>query len=328
MQVGNSLISIIVPVYNAERFLKECIESILNQTYAEIELLLIDDGSSDSSGEICDAYAKTDSRIRVEHQENKGVSAARNLGIDLSQGEYIIFVDADDVVGPYMVERYLSTLENTGADICISECTGKLENISNPGIQFPTAFSAKEALHNTLALGISNMGPVTKIIRRSALEGLYFPSDIKFAEDQLFNIQLFTSVTKIAYLPECHYYYRYSPEWSTTSKKFEEKIKTALTAFDEMEKIILNKMPDLIYDVKRKKTRLSLRIIDIMIKLQIPASNSIFQEFHYILRKNKKMILTDSASSMKTKCGFVLFLIFPSAYIWIKCTLYKIKGRS
>lgn len=322
------MVSIIVPIYNTERFLKECLESILNQTYTEIELLLIDDGSSDSSGKICDTYAKIDSRIRVVHQENRGASAARNRGMDLSQGEYIIFVDADDVVGPHMVERYVNTLESTEADICISEHTGKFEDIFNPAIQRPTIFSAKDALHNTLALGRSNMGPVTKIIRRSVLKDLRFFNNIKIGEDVLFNVQLFTSVEKIAYLPEFHYYYRSSVESSTTSDGFEEKVQTVLLAFSEMDKVIFNKMPDLIYDLKRKKCRSSLHVIDRMIKLQIPASNSIFQEFYHLLQKNKKIILTDPGSNIKTKSGFVLLLICPSAYIWIKRTLYKIKVRS
>lgn len=321
------MVSIIIPVYNAERFLKECVDSVLNQTYTDMELLLIDDGSSDTSGEICDIYAEADHRVRAIHQENAGVCAARNRGIDLSQGDYIIFVDADDVVSPYMVERYMTSLESTGADICVSEYTYHIEDIQQLSIQPVRVYSAKDALHNALTLKIFNLTPWAQIIRKSVLNGLYFSSDIKIAEDILFDIQLFTSVTKIAYLPERHYYYRYSPEWSTTSNNYEEKVKTALTAFDEMEKIILNKMPDLLHDLELKKCRDSLFYINKMIKLQIPADSPVYQEFCCIIRKDKKLILTDATLSMKTKCAFILFLLCPSAYGWLKRFLYQIKIR-
>ena len=91
-------ISVIVPVYNVEQYLPRCIESILAQTYNDFELLLINDGSSDNSGNICDEYAKNNSRVRVFHKENGGVSSARNMGLDNAQGEYVVFVDSDDFI--------------------------------------------------------------------------------------------------------------------------------------------------------------------------------------------------------------------------------------
>ena len=100
------MISVIVPVYNAEKYLHRCINSILAQTFVDIELLLIDDGSTDSSSVICDKYAKKDQRVRVFHKENGGVSSARNLGLDNAQGEWIAFVDGDD----WVKETYLSNL--------------------------------------------------------------------------------------------------------------------------------------------------------------------------------------------------------------------------
>ena len=107
------LISVIVPVYKAEKYLPQCIESILAQTFTDFELLLIDDGSPDRSGEICDEYVRKDHRIRVFHQQNRGVSAARNLGLEQAVGEYIAFVDSDDYVLPdywIMEIRILATL--------------------------------------------------------------------------------------------------------------------------------------------------------------------------------------------------------------------------
>ena len=110
------MISVIVPVYNVEPYLASCLDSIISQTYRELEILLIDDGSQDEIGKICDRYAASDERIRVFHTENKGLSAARNFGLDRAEGEYIAFVDSDDRIEPDMYDTLLVALIETGAD--------------------------------------------------------------------------------------------------------------------------------------------------------------------------------------------------------------------
>ena len=108
--MNNPKVSVIVPVYNVEKLLQRCIDSILAQTFTDFELLLIDDGSKDKSGEICDEYAAKDSRIRVFHKQNGGVSTARNIGIDKAQGEWIYFVDSDDIVLPSALGTFCSLI--------------------------------------------------------------------------------------------------------------------------------------------------------------------------------------------------------------------------
>ena len=112
------MISVIVPVYKVEPYLRQCVDSILNQTYRDLEVLLIDDGSPDKCGEVCDEYEKKDRRVRVFHTENRGLSAARNLGLKEARGEYIGFVDSDDWIEPDMYKTMLARLEETGAEIC------------------------------------------------------------------------------------------------------------------------------------------------------------------------------------------------------------------
>ena len=135
---GKPEISIIVPVYQVEKYLNECIDSILAQTFTDFELILVDDGSPDNCPALCDAAAKRDSRVRVIHKQNGGVSTARNAGLDAAQGNWIAFVDSDDTVEPEYLEKMHKAVLETGADfaICSSQCideTGKTlagENIA------------------------------------------------------------------------------------------------------------------------------------------------------------------------------------------------------
>lgn len=118
VQVTKGLLSVIVAVYNVKSYLAECINSICNQTYSAMEIILIDDGSNDGSGDICDFYARKDSRIRVIHQENKGLSGARNAGLDIMHGEYITIVDSDDYVLPNAFSEAISVIEKYNLDSC------------------------------------------------------------------------------------------------------------------------------------------------------------------------------------------------------------------
>ena len=127
------LISVIVPVYNVEPYLRQCIDSILGQTYKDLQVLLIDDGSPDGSGDICDEYAQKDHRIEVFHTENRGLSAARNLGISEAKGDMISFIDPDDWIEYRLFEVLYTVLERTGADI--SACSFAEENSASTRLQ-------------------------------------------------------------------------------------------------------------------------------------------------------------------------------------------------
>lgn len=113
------LISVIIPIYNVENYLKDCVESVVNQTYKRLEIILVDDGSTDNSGKICDSYSDTYDFVHTIHQKNGGLSAARNAGIDNANGDWVIFVDGDDVVSPYLCEIALFNCQNNHSDLCL-----------------------------------------------------------------------------------------------------------------------------------------------------------------------------------------------------------------
>lgn len=184
-------ISIIIPVYNVEKYLPKCIKSVLNQSFCDFELILIDDGSKDSSGQICDDYAKRDSRIIVIHKENAGVSTARNEGIKIASGDYIGFIDSDDYIEPNMYEVLVENIEKFNCDISIcgfqviDEDTGQIERLQNSGEIEVLNQEALVSKETDMPWSI-RLDTINKLFSKKVLEGLLFDESLKCAEDTLF----------------------------------------------------------------------------------------------------------------------------------------------
>lgn len=236
-----ALISIIVPVFNVEKYLSQCINSILNQTYSEIELILIDDGSTDKSAEICDYYKELDKRVQVIHQANNGVSKARNNGIINSRGEFIMFVDSDDWIELNSCEILLNCALKNQADIIMGGYIREFKNKSLKKYIYNEnrIFENKEciSLHRR-QFGLLNgelknpenldvLAPCCmKLYRTSIIKdnNILFDDikDIGTFEDGLFNIKLFKFVEKAVFLNFSFYHYRKVNEISITTKYKEE----------------------------------------------------------------------------------------------------------
>ena len=185
-------LSIIVPVYKTEKYLPKCIDSILAQTYADFELILIDDGSPDRCGEICDEYALKDGRITVIHQENKGVSAARNAGLDIAKGEYIGFVDSDDWIEPEMYEILVTTIVSRRTDIVICGCAQRNEN--GELIMFDFQSEGAYTQEQMLKAMYSKPNPIggilwNKLFLNNTIGDLRFNENMRNCEDGLFVIE-------------------------------------------------------------------------------------------------------------------------------------------
>lgn len=216
------MISIIVPVYNVEKYLSKCVESILTQTYTDFELILVDDGSTDRSGKICDEYILKDSRIKVFHQQNKGVSAARNLGIENAQGEYITFIDSDD----YITSQYLSDLAKYDSDIVASGFDLWYAN-GHPTIRKTFEelkfYNINEGtLSDAIAIGEYKYlwhGPCCKLYKRSAINNIRFDESLNYGEDHLFNLNILLSCTSITLVPKSNYIYTHYGNTSLTNRR-------------------------------------------------------------------------------------------------------------
>jgi len=214
-KVLNTVVSIIIPTYNAEKFLKNCIDSVLVQTFKNFEILLIDDGSTDLSGKLCDEIALKDSRIRVFHKSNGGSSSARNYGIDRTLGEYIIFLDSDD----YWIDKnILSLLIKKAESENLDVVRGEFVNVDAKGEQLYTSNFRKESLNlkNQILSSYEMLKHVINdrffswlfMFRKSAIGRLRFDENRKFQEDIDFTIKFFSKNYRCGYLPIQFYAYR------------------------------------------------------------------------------------------------------------------------
>mgnify|MGYP004453649011 CR=1 FL=1 len=212
-------ISIIVPIYNVEKYLPRCIDSILAQTFTDFELILVDDGSPDNCGKICDEYAKKDNRIKVIHKENGGVSSARNIGLDVAKGEYISFVDSDDVIHPKFYEIMLGNIRDADMIYCDfimfdNEC--KFDDISDLNYEV----RENKDIYNGSPFSVV----CDKLIKNNVVGELRFRTDLKNAEDTLFAFELLASCNKVIYLKVKLYGYYMRANSAASSADIEGKI--------------------------------------------------------------------------------------------------------
>lgn len=211
MHTKRPKISIIVPIYNTEKYINKCIESLINQTYQNLEILLIDDGSKDMSPQICDKWGKKDSRIKVIHKINAGASDARNVGINIANGDYIMFVDSDDFIDVTTVSDLYLLLSNTNADIA---CGGFYKYVNRNSIPIynhiiqssSKAFSGIEQLKNMLN-SFTDCSPGGKLYKRSSIGDLRFIKG-RTNEDVIFLFSFYASCSKVIYTCKRYYYYR------------------------------------------------------------------------------------------------------------------------
>lgn len=238
--MNNPKVSVIVPVYNVEKLLQRCIDSILAQTFTDFELLLIDDGSKDKSGEICDEYAAKDSRIRVFHKQNGGVSTARNIGIDKAQGEWIYFVDSDDIVLPSALGTFCSLIYSDSELVMAGFYTSDENNTVREQRKMvrQCELSVIQALKEMYApTDFCYQGYLwCKLFKRKVIlqNNLRFEETISFNEDRLFIVEyLCHCLAPISYTTNAVYNYilRTDSAMSTLQKEYNKKFATDFDAF-------------------------------------------------------------------------------------------------
>lgn len=243
-----SVVSVVVPVYNAEKYLGNCLESIINQTLSDIEIILVNDGSTDDSGRICEEYSKKDSRIVYIEQKNQGVSVARNTGKDAASGEYILFADADDELRLDMLEKLYSDAQKYNADIavCKIQKIRTKEEIASDTVENIEIckMSQDEAMKSYLTESKLEIGVWNKLFRKSVIESINYYVGRKMNEDKFFAFESIMASKIITYRDEPLYYY-YVRNDSVTKQKFDKKWFDNIYFAEKIYNIIVDTKPDL-----------------------------------------------------------------------------------
>ncbi len=246
-------ISVIVPVYNVEKIIDFCISSIVNQTLQDLEIILVNDGSKDSSGTKCDEWAKRDSRITVFHQENAGQCAARNVGIDNCHGEFIMFVDSDDTVNKEICSKLYKCAKEADADlsrcnyVCFSEY-GKEVDTSKIDTCEIKEYTPKEAMCNFVCEPYSNRkhfipSVVSTLFKRELFDGIRFPKGLIYEEGFVLP-KIFMKCGKLVHLDEQLYYYYMNPN-GTMGSGFSEKGLKSIDDWKEIHELVRDVYPEL-----------------------------------------------------------------------------------
>lgn len=311
-------ISIIVPVYNVEKYLRKCVESILAQTFADFELLLIDDGSKDGSGKLCDEIAATDPRIKVFHKENGGPSSARNYGLDMASGEYIAFVDSDDYIDSDMYEYLYNMIKKEDADVAMCElyhCYAGRDTYKHPA-DFYEVCDKVRAIYIVMESRITSVTPINKLYKRELFDGLRYVEGIT-AEDGRIIVDLLDRANKVV-ISNAQKYYYFHRAGSITTKPLNER------DYDVIDVYEYNRKRCLEIDAKRLAEVALLRqcwarfyMLD---KMALSDGNyDKMREKEYIdfLKKNKKFILGCDVFTKGRRITFALMLISKKLYFRI-----------
>ena len=240
-------ISIIVPIYNSEKYIKRCIESIINQTFTELEIILIDDGSNDKSGEICDKYKELDDRIIVKHIQNSGVSTARNIGIDLATGDYITFIDSDDYINKNTFKQISELIEKLKVDILkynFYKTTGIIKIKNRYTVETEKIISIKEN-EDEIVKSIFEKHDLANVwnavIKRGLIENTRFNKNLISGEDRLFMATIALKAKTIYFYNNALYYYYIHKTSATNMHKYDKSIQM-LSSNITAKKIIYNQI--------------------------------------------------------------------------------------
>ena len=308
------LISIVVPIYKVEKYLSKCVDSIIKQTYKNIEIILVDDGSPDKCPEICDEYAGDDERIKVIHKKNGGLSDARNAGIEIAKGKYIAFIDSDDYIKEDFIEVLLNGLVKEQADISmcgikkVNETNEVIERIKMPS---ESVITGEDAIEQLGEFPISNIVVWNKLYRIDLFKDIRYPKG-KIHEDEFTTYKLLYESKKIAINKECLYYYRQNND-SIMNKKFNSKRLDIIEALEERIEFFMKRNNERLY-----KATLVRYIETIIYIYDLGQKELKRQDKKGLIRKYKqtyKVLKKNKYSIGNGKKGKYLFLLCPYIYI-------------
>lgn len=315
----NKLISIIVPVYNVEDYLEKCLNSIVQQTYKNIEIIVVDDGSTDGSSGIIKNYSNKDQRITVISKKNGGLSSARNAGLKKARGEYICFVDSDDWISDSYVKDMLDTALKDGSDIVICNMeyidSNGVINKYTPKIMNASTLDKKNSIKKLLLGKEYRFHATNKLFRKNLFDGITF-AEGKLYEDVFTTWKLFVASDRASLLPKTLYYYLQKRTGSILNTKFNEKRFDILSAMDE---ILTNKQIIAATTKKERQVFYIQNIISLFSYLYSVKDKKRIKDYIKRIKQDtnyslKKAFLTNNQLSLRDKIKFTIISTSPLAY--------------
>ncbi|MBO0454297.1 MULTISPECIES: glycosyltransferase family 2 protein [Enterococcus] len=306
-------ISIIVPVYNVEKYLKKCVDSILNQTFKDFELILVDDGSPDNSGMICDEYAEQDSRVRVIHKENGGLSDARNAGIDVAKGKYIGFVDSDDYIAEDMYELLYRNIIKEDADLSIC---GIYDVYPGKTLKKKELFyKVLDSIETMILIFHGNnisVHAVNKLYRSHLFSSIRYPLG-KYHEDSFIIVDIIDLCNKIV-IDSTQSYYYYHRVGSINTEKFSERQFDFIEAWTKNEKKVIGRNNELDIAAHQRVCFAYFLVLDKIIKSNSENNIAETKKIVSFLRRNYFFIIRNSIFTVQRKVSMSLLMFSVKMY--------------
>lgn len=302
------LLSVIVPIFNAQNTIEKCISSILEQTFTDFELILVNDGSEDDSYRICSGFMQSDHRVVLLEKENGGASSARRYGLERARGEYISFIDSDDWIEVNHFSGLMTEIVKTRADICVG---GYVRNSNNGEVK---VFSSREsmlltrydALREMFMYNLYGWEMCDKVYHYSIVSSVTVPNNIKHGEDLLFNWYAFNRANSVAYIPQPTYHYR-DVESSITHKGVCNEDNLISSSFAMILKDKDDLTADIEYCVKMTMNAFLSTNLKVAMKSDFPNKKDYIKHGQCEVRKNILNIIMDGRATLRQKMGAVFF---------------------
>lgn len=313
------MISIIIPVYKSEQYLTRCVNSIISQTYSDYEAILIDDGSPDKCPTMCDDFCSGNSHIRVLHQTNSGVSAARNAGLKAAQGEFICFLDSDDWIEPDFLSKLYDSMVQTGSDIIAADYT----SCSDTQIKDSHASVAPQTVYgqeNIRELYFSDDYNIHfsvwgKLFKKELLQDKQFPS-ISYGEDTVFMLQVLTDAESITYLDYQGYNYYINPGSLSQNRFHSERLLKEMHADELMaDRLVFDYAAKVSLSGRKKAaTWYTKGILTLVMTEAVLLPNKDFKKYRKTRKAHIRSFLRENSSERIYRLALRLYLVFPSLF--------------
>lgn len=311
MEKNKGKVSIIIPVYNMEKYLSRCVESVLSQTYTDLQIILVDDGSTDSSAQMCDEYALRDSRIRVVHKENGGLSSARNAGLEVATGKYIGFVDSDDYISPDFYESLVNAIGDKTTEIA----NGRYARVDENGNLRPSCVPHERCEDVTpvcfakeLMLHVGDVSVCSKLFPSELLSDLRFNED-KLNEDLLFILDILSKIEVIHFTDVVGYFYyiRSGSISSRYGKAIIDMVENSLIA----KNFIDSKFPELVRVTERFVLYQHMAYLLAIPKAEAARENTVFRNAVRYIRRHIWQMVTNPYLKLQNKVLIIALAAFP-----------------